>query len=129
MDPGGAQQEFPGTRDARSPDWHWNPRGTTYHFPIILVDYDLEGMVDLAVKRAPLLGEFWSAPIANQFMDRLLRLTWYDICTQDHGVINTLWQEFVEGGGISKPPDGALYGVGILHFYVGHRGRRGAIQG
>lgn len=47
VDPGGAQQEFLGTGDARSPDWHWDPGGTTYNFPGIPVDYDLEGIVDL----------------------------------------------------------------------------------
>lgn len=62
-------------------DWHWYPGGTTYHFPGILVDCDLEGIVDLIVQCAPPLGEFWLAPVANQFMDRLLGLTWYDVCT------------------------------------------------
>ena len=44
-------------------------------------------------------------------MGRLLGLSWYDICTRGHGVINILWQELVEGGGIGKPPNGVLYGT------------------
>ena len=94
-------------------------------FPRYTVDYDLEGIVDLAVERTPSLREFQLAPVANQFMDRLLGLTWYDVSTQDHGVISTLWQEFVGGGGIGKPPDGALYGVGDSSLLCGaHRTKR-----
>ena len=59
------------------------------------IDYNLGGTVDLAVERAHLLGEFRSAPVANQFMDKLLWLSSYDDCTRDHGVISILWQEFV----------------------------------
>ena len=91
MDLGGAHQEFPSTGDVGSPDWHWDPRGTTYHFPCIPIDYDLEGIFDLPVERAPPLGEFQSAPVANQFMDRLLGLPFYDDCTQDHRMISILW--------------------------------------
>ena len=40
VDPGGAQHEFPGIGDAGSPDWHWDPGGTTYHFPCMSVDYN-----------------------------------------------------------------------------------------
>ena len=71
----------------------------------------MEGIVGLAVEHAHSLGEFRLAPVANQFMGRLLGLSWYDICTRGHGVINILWQELVEGGGIGRPPDGALYGA------------------
>lgn len=81
MDLGVAQQELPGTRDTGNADWHWVSGGTTYPFPSMPIDYNLEGTVDLVVERAPLLGEFRSTPVANQFMDRLLGLTWYDICT------------------------------------------------
>ena len=71
----------------------------------------MEGTVGLAVEHAHLLGEFRSAPVANQFMGRLPRLSWYNICTRGHRVINIPWQELVEGGGIGRPPDGALYGT------------------
>ena len=76
-----------------------------------MVDYVLEGIVGLAVEHAHLLGEFRSAPVANQFMDRLPRLSWYDTCTRGHRVISIPWQKLVEGGGIGRPPDGALYGA------------------
>jgi len=52
VDPGVAQHELPGTRDIESPEWHWDPGGTTYHFPGMSVDYELDGTVDLAVERA-----------------------------------------------------------------------------
>ena len=43
VDPGGAQQEFPITGDAGILNWHWDLGGTTYHFPGIPIDYNLEG--------------------------------------------------------------------------------------
>ena len=128
VDPGEAQQEFPGTGDARRPNWHWDPGGTTYHFPCIPVDDDLEGIVDLAVEHAHSLGESRSTPVADQFMDKLFWFSWYGICTRDHWVISILWQEFVGGGGISRPPNDALHGAGALHFCAGHKRHRGAEQ-
>lgn len=111
VDPGGAQQEFPGTGDAGSPDWHWDPRGTTYHFPCMSIDYNRDGVVDLAVEHALLLGQSRSTPMVDQFMDKLFWFSWYGICTRDHWVINILSQEFVGGGGLGRPPDGALHGA------------------
>lgn len=61
VDPGGAQQEFPGTGDAGIPDWHWDPGGNTYHFPCISVEYNQDG----AVEHALLLGQSRSAPVAG----------------------------------------------------------------
>jgi len=84
VDPGGAQQAFPGTGDARSPEWHWDSGGTTYHFPCIPIDYNWDGAVDLAVEHAHSLGESWSALVADQFMDRLFWFSWYGICTRNH---------------------------------------------
>jgi len=85
----------------------------------MLVAYSLDGTVDLAVECAHLLGESRSTPVANQFMDKLLWLSWYDVCTWDQGVINILWQEFVRGGGIGRPPDNALYGAGDFSLLCG----------
>ena len=90
VDLGVAQQELLGTRDTESPNWCWDPGGTTYHFPGMPVDNDLDGIVDLAVEHAHSLGEFRSAPVAKQFMDKLLELSWYDVCTRGHKVINIL---------------------------------------
>jgi len=111
VDPSGAQHEFPSTGDAGSPYWHWDPRKTTYHFPSISVDYNLEGIIDLAIKHAPPLGEFRLAPMANQLLGKLLGLSWYDNCTRGLRTISILWQEFVGGGGIGRPPHSALYGA------------------
>ena len=59
------QQELSGAGNTRTPDWHWDPSGTTCRFPGRSIDYVLEGTVDLAVEHAHLLGEFWLAPVAN----------------------------------------------------------------
>ena len=72
----------------KNPDWHWDLGGITYRFPGRSVDYVLEGTVGLAVEHAHSLGEFLSAPVANQFMGRLPRLSWYDTYTRGHRVIN-----------------------------------------
>lgn len=86
------------------------------------------GTVNLAVEHAHSLGEFRSAPVANQFMDRLLELPWYDVCTLGQGVINILRQEFVGGGGISRPSDNALYGTGDYSPLCGaQRSRRSKV--
>lgn len=65
VDPGVVQQEFPGAGSTRILDWHWDLGRTTCRFPGRSVDYVLEGTVGLAVEHAYLLGEFWSAPVAN----------------------------------------------------------------
>jgi len=84
VDVGGAQQEFPSTRDAGSLDWHWDLGGTTYHFPCMPVDYNRDGAVDLAIEHAHSLGESGSAPVVDQLMDRLFWFSWCGICTRDH---------------------------------------------
>ena len=56
VNPGGAQQEFLGTRDVGSPDWHWDLGGTTYHFPCMSIDYNWDGAIDLKIEYALLLG-------------------------------------------------------------------------
>ena len=111
MDPSVVQQEFLGVGHTGTPDWHWDPGGITYRFPGRSVDYVLEGTVGLAVEHAHSLGGFRSAPVANQFMGRLPRLSWYDTYTRGHRVVNIPWQELVGGGGIGRPPDGTLYGA------------------
>lgn len=52
-------------------------------------------------------------------MDRLLWLSWFYICTWDHGVINILYQEFIGGVGIRRPSENALYGVGDFSLLFG----------
>ena len=91
VDPSVVQQEVLGVGNTGTPDWHWDPGGTTCHFPGKLVDYVLEGTVGLAVECAHSLGEFQSISLANQFMDRLLGLSWYNTCMRGHRVINILW--------------------------------------
>ena len=111
VDLGVVQQEFPSVGSTETPDQHWDLGGNTYCFLGRSVDYVLEGTVGLAVEHAHLLGDFRSASMANQFMGRPPGLSWYDTCTQGHRVINILWQELVGGGGIGRPPVGALYGA------------------
>ena len=107
MDPSVAQQDFLCMENTGTPDWHWDPGGITYRFPGRSADYVLESTVGLVVEHV----QFRSAPVANQFMGRLPRLSWHDIHTRAHGVVNTPWQELVGGGGIGRPPDGTLYGA------------------
>lgn len=42
-----SSSKFLCTGDNRSLDWHSDPSGTTYHFPRMTVDYDLDGTIDL----------------------------------------------------------------------------------
>ena len=68
VDLGVVQQDLPGARNIGTLDWHWDLGGITYHFPGRSIDYVLEDTVGLAGEHVHLLGEFWSAPVANQFM-------------------------------------------------------------
>ena len=47
----------------------------------MLVDYDLEGIVDLAVEHTHSLGEFQPTLVSNQFRYKLLEFSWYEDCT------------------------------------------------
>ena len=82
-----------------------------YHFPGRSVDCVLVGTVGIVGVHAHPLRTFWSAPVTNQFMGRLPRLSWYDIYPWDHRVVNIPWQVLVEGGGIGMPLEGTLYGA------------------
>ena len=124
MDPSVAQQEFLCMGNTGTPDWHWDPGGTTYRFPVRSADYVLESTVGLAVEHV----QFRSAPVANQFMGRLPRLSWHDIHTRDHGVVSTPWQELVGGGALAGHQMAPCMGPRILHLCVGHRGRSEAEQ-
>ena len=56
VDPSVVQQEFLGAGNTRTPNWHWDLGGITYHFPGRSVDYVLEDTVGLAVEHAHPLG-------------------------------------------------------------------------
>ena len=47
MHRGVAQQELPGTGVTGSLDRPWDPGGTAHHFLGMLVEYDLEGIIEL----------------------------------------------------------------------------------
>ena len=74
-----------------TPNWHWGLGGITYHFPGRSVDYVLEDTIGLAVENVHSLGGLRSALVANQFLGRFPRLSWYDTHTRDHGVVNIPW--------------------------------------
>lgn len=80
-------------------------------FPRYDNELQLGCVVNLAVEHEHSLGESRSTLVADQFMDRFFWFSWYGICTRDHRVINILWQEFIGGGGIGRPPDSDLYGA------------------
>jgi len=82
-----AQQELSCIGDIGSPDWHWDPSGTTYHSLDIPVDCDRGGVVGLVVEHTHSLEDFWPEPATNQFVGRLLVLSWFDSCAWDHTTI------------------------------------------
>jgi len=60
-----AQHELSCIGDTGSPNWHWDPSGTTYHSPDMLIYCDHGGVVGLVVEHTHLLWEFWPVPTTN----------------------------------------------------------------
>lgn len=65
VDTGVSQQYIPVIWDTKSPNWHWDLGGTTYHFPGMSIDYNLDGTVYLEVEHTHSLGESQLALVSN----------------------------------------------------------------